>query len=262
MISIAMPAFAAERILALAPHACEMLFTMGAGAETVGAVSYCDYPEAAKTLPRVGAYNHINVEAAIALKPTMAIVLDELTPGVPKLKALGVKIVQSYPKTVEEVFSDVGRIGDIIGHQAEASRVESEMRARFARLKEKIQMRKIPVFYEIWSDPLLTAGHNTFIHDVLAQTGFDNVFGSIELEAPRVNVEAVLQAKPKLVIIPSEKRDIAERSTYWRKWLGNDIQVITVNPDLVHRPGPRLLDGMESLLAAYESLELSEKKEP
>jgi len=104
-----------------------------------------------------------------------------------------------------------------------------------------------PVFYEVWTEPLLTAGKNTFIHDVLKRMGLKNVFGDIQLEAPRVNIESVIAAKPEMIIIPSENRDVKERTLFWQKWLGKDIRVITVNPDLVHRPGPRLLDGMEYL---------------
>jgi len=250
------PVFASERILALAPHICETLYAIGAEKDIVGGVSYCDYPEAAKSLPRIGAYNRINVEAAMLLKPTLAIVLNLQTPGVEKLRALGVKIVSSYPLTVNEVLLDIRKLGDMTGHQQQAKQVADGMQKRLDTLKQHISGQPIPVFYEIWSDPLLTAGNNTFIHDVLKQIGLKNVFGDISLEAPRVNIESVMNAQPKLIIIPSEKRDVSARSAYWKQWLGKDIAIITVNPDLVHRPGPRLLDGMEYLVQQIEGLHL------
>jgi len=237
--------FAVERILALAPHACEILYAIGAGKEVVGAVSYCDYPKAAKTLPRVGAYNRINVEAALALKPTMAIVLDTQTPGIKQLEIMGITIIQSYPQKVADVLNDIRRIGLLTGHKKQASKLANNLQHRLDKLQN--QQTKIPVFYEIWADPLLTAGQHTFIDDVLTQLGLFNVFGDVALEAPRVNVEAVIAAKPQIIIVPSENRDLKKRTAFWRKWLGKDIRVITVNPDLVHRPGPRLLDGMEYL---------------
>lgn len=239
------PAVAAERILALAPHACEILYAIGAGKDVVGAVSYCDYPEAAKKLPRVGAYNRINVEAAVALKPTMAIVLDIKTPGIKQLETLGVKIIQSYPKLVDDVLSDIRHIGEATRHYKQATQLANHLQQRLDKLESS--RTQISVFYEVWPEPLLTAGNNTFIHDVLKRIGLKNVFGDVQLEAPRVNVEAVIAAKPQIVIIPSEKRNVHERSLFWKKWLGKDIRVISVNPDLVHRPGPRLLDGMEYL---------------
>ncbi|MDQ7059533.1 MAG: cobalamin-binding protein [Ghiorsea sp.] len=237
--------FATERILALAPHACEILYAIGAGKEVVGAVSYCDYPEAAKTLPRVGAYNRINVEAALALKPTMAIVLDTQTPGIKQLEIMGVTIIQSYPKKVAGVLNDIRRIGLLTGHKKQALKLADNLQHRLDKLD--VKNSQTPVFYEIWADPLITAGQQTFIHDILKQMGLRNVFGDVPLEAPRVNIEAVIAAQPRVIIVPSEKRNVKKRTLFWRKWLGNDIQVIAVNPDLLHRPGPRLLDGMEYL---------------
>ena len=239
------PAFAGERILALAPHICEVLYAIGAEKDVVGAVSYCDYPKAAKQLPRVGAYNRINVEAALALKPSMAIVLDTKISGIKQLEAMGVKIVQSHPETVDEVIIDIRRIGKLTGHALQASLVADDLQQRLNQLG-KVN-KPTPVFYEVWAEPLLTAGKNTFIHDVLKRMGLKNVFGDMQLEAPRVNIESVIAAKPEIIIIPSENRDVKERTLFWQKWLGKDIRVITVNPDLVHRPGPRLLDGMEYL---------------
>jgi len=242
------PAIAKEHILALAPHICEMLFAIGAQAEVVGAVDYCDYPEAAKAVPRAGSYNRINVEAAIALKPTLALVMDEHTPGVQQLRKLGVHVVSIYPKNVDEVISEIRHVGRLTGHREQADRLADRLQARLQRLASRVSGQPIPAFYEIWADPLLTAGGRTFIDDVLRRIGLSNVFGSVELEAPRVNVESVVAASPKVIVIPSEKRDVSERTAFWKQWLGKDIRVITVNPNLVHRPGPRLLDGMEYLV--------------
>jgi len=79
------------------------------------------------------------------------------------------------------------------------------------------------------------------------------VFASIPLETPRVNIEAVLHAAPEIVIIPSEHRDVAARKRFWKHWLGDDIRIIVVNPDLMHRPGPRIIDGIEALEQALEA---------
>jgi len=244
----ASPAFASERILALAPHVCEVLYAIGAGEDVVGAVSYCDYPIDAKDVPRVGAYNRVNVEAAIALSPTIAIVSNMQILGVSNLKKLGVKVVQSNPQKVDEVLADIRRLGQITGHQKQALQLVNKLQKRLDALP--MQYKSIPVFYEIWAEPLLTAGKHTFINDVLQRIGLHNVFGDVDLEAPRVNMEAVIAAKPQVVIVPSEKRDVEKRRAFWHKWLGKEVRVIAVNPDLMHRPGPRLLDGMEYLSQA------------
>jgi len=247
-LCLASPAWAGERILALAPHACEILYAIGAGEDVVGAVSYCDYPQAVLALPRVGSYERINVEAALALEPTMAIVMDESIPGASKLRDLGVKVVASYPRRVDEVLTEICRIGAETGHQKQADALAEALQQRLDKLKAPPGgPQQASVFYEIWAEPLLTAGKSSFIDDVLHRMGLRNVFGDVALEAPRVNVEAVIAARPDVVVIPSENRDVAERQAFWQKWLGQDVRVIAVNPDLMHRPGPRLLDGMEDL---------------
>jgi len=247
------PAHAQERILALAPHVCETLYAIGAGKDIVGTVSYCDFPEEVALLPQVGAYNRINIEAAIALKPTVAIVMSNQLPGIQKLKALGVKVVESNPVRVEAVFADIVHMGQVTGYETNARFLVQSLQLRLDKI---LSIEQRPVFYEIWPDPLLTAGQNTFIHDVLKKVGLRNVFGSLNQEAPRVNLESVLAAKPQLVIVPSEKRDVTQRTKFWKTWLGEEIKVITVNPDLVHRPGPRLLDGMEDLVAQIRGLNI------
>ena len=92
------------------------------------------------------------------------------------------------------------------------------------------------------------------IHDVLQRAGLYNVFGDLPMEGPRINVEAVIRAKPEVIIIPTENRNIAEREKFWKQWLGEDVTVISVHADLLHRPTPRLIDGMEALMGKMAKL--------
>ncbi|MDX8404115.1 MAG: helical backbone metal receptor, partial [Mariprofundaceae bacterium] len=108
----------------------------------------------------------------------------------------------------------------------------------------------------IWPDPLMTAGGSSLIHDVLKRAGLHNVFGDLPMEGPRVNVESVIRAKPEIIIIPTENRNIEEREKFWKQWLGENITVISVHADLLHRPTPRLIDGMEELVKKIAELNL------
>jgi len=244
-------ALAAERILALSPHACEILYAIGAGDEVVGAVDYCDYPEAAMHLPRVGSYTGINLEAALRLKPTMA-VISGTSAQQAQMEALGIRVIRSAPQSVDEVLADIRRLGRLTGHTKQAQALAASMQKRLNHLSDRHGKQPIKVFYEIWDDPLQTVGGKGFINDLLQRAGLKNVFSSIPLETPRINIEAVLHAAPDVIIIPSEHRDVAARKRFWKHWLGNDIRIIVVNPDLMHRPGPRIIDGMEALEQALE----------
>ena len=249
-------AWAETRILALAPHACEMLYAIGAGPQLVGAVSFCDYPAAAKKLPRVGSYNGINVEAALRLKPDIAVVINRNISGVNMMKKMGVRIIVSNPASFDAMFNDLLKLGAVTDHPDTAASVVAGLRQRLQQVRSRPRSGTA-VFYEVWSDPLLTAGGPSFISDLVHEAGGSNIFAGINVETPHVNVESVVRARPALIIIPLEKRDIEGRRAFWEQWLGKgNIRFAAINPDLLHRPGPRLLDGLELLQQALQNKNL------
>jgi len=246
---------AAERILALSPHACEILSAIGAADEIIGVVDYCDYPPALSHLPNLGGYNRIQVESAMGLKPTMAIVMNDGTPAASKLRALGVHVEASNPLTIEQMLAEIERLGRLSGHREASVKLVRSLRGRLRSLAKSRPHKPLRVFYEIWPDPLVTAGGTSLIHDVLVHLGLTNVFASIPMEGPKVNVEAVVRARPEIVILPAGERDVAERKRFWKKWLGEQVRVVAINADLLHRPTPRLIDGMEMLAKRLETHE-------
>ncbi len=242
----------AERILALTPHACEMLYAIGAGSQLVGGVSYCDYPAEAKNLPRIGNYQRINVEAALRLKPDMAIVMSRNVAGAAILEKMGVSIVVSNPVSFETMFDDILKLGELTGHTAAAKGLVDRLRMRLQKVRS-MKRPETAVFYEVWHDPMITAGGPSFISDLIHQAGGRNIFADINVETPHVNVESVIRAKPELIVVPLERRNIADRRAFWERWLGKGkVRFATINPDLLHRPGPRLLDGLEKLQQALQ----------
>ncbi|MDQ6970973.1 MAG: cobalamin-binding protein [Mariprofundus sp.] len=243
-----------ERILALTPHACEMLYAIGASANIVGAVDYCDYPESATHLPRVGGYTGINVEAALRLHPDAAIVMNRNVKGITQLEKMGVKIISSNPVDFEAVFQDILRMGALTGHELKAKALVHKQRLSLERIRHfsnQFGADKIRVFYELWHDPIMTAGGPSFITALIKEAGGYNIFADVGLETPHVNVEAVIRAHPDIIIIPLEKRNLKERQVFWEHWLGKgNVRFAAINPDLLHRPGPRLIEGLELLQQA------------
>ena len=238
---------AVQRILALTPHACEMLYAIGAGSQLVGGVSFCDYPAEAKKLPRIGSYERINVEAALRLKPDIAIVMSRNVVGVEMLEKMGVMILVSNPVSFETMFDDILKLGELTTHTAEAEKLVDQLRGRLQKVRF-MKRSEVSVFYEVWHDPMLTAGGPSFISDLIHEAGGRNIFAGINIETPHVNVEAVIRARPEVIVIPLENRNTAERRAFWEQWLGKDkVHFAAINPDLLHRPGPRLLDGLELL---------------
>jgi len=240
-----MQAQASERILAFSPAACEMLFAMGAGAEVVGVSDYCDFPERAKHLQRVANARQVFIEAALRLKPTLIVASNTHLKGMESLKDAGIKILFTHPRHIPDVFSDMRRLGVATGHKRKAEELAQTWENEL-QVMQLHQIRRIPVFFEVWTDPLMTQGGKSFITEVIEAAGGRNVFADVELESMRVNIEAVLRANPEVIVIPSKSGDIHSRRAFWRKWL-NSARVISVNPDLISRPGPRLVNGVKVL---------------
>jgi iron complex transport system substrate-binding protein len=244
------PALAAERILALAPHICEILFAVGAGDEVVGGGDYCDYPADAKRLPRVADYRQVYVEAALRLKPTLAIALRDNLPGMAELSRHGVLLAASDPHSVQGMLDDMLRLGRLAGYAAGAEHVVAGLKRRLQAMHDARPAAHPRVFYEIWQKPLIAAGGASLINSVLSELGLVNVFADIPQEGPRVSVESVLLARPDIIVLSSQS-NVQARERFWRKWFSRrPVRFVVADADLLHRPGPRLIAGMQQLQAA------------
>ncbi len=249
----------ARRIVSLAPHVTEMLFAAGAGAHVVGAVQYSDYPEAAQRIPRVGGYTSLDLEAIVALRPDLIVTWKSGNPApqVEKLRDLGFAVYVTEPRRIEDVPRDVESLGQLAGTVADARKAAGTFRARHESLRRRYSGRPpVDVFYQIWDRPLMTVNDEHLISDVLRLCGGRNVFASLPVLAPKVDVEAVLAADPEAIVASGMGEARPEWLDTWRRWpqlravRHNDLFFIP--PDLIQRHTPRILDGAERLCAALE----------
>jgi len=247
--------FGAERILALSPHVCEILFAIGAGDDVVGGSEYCDYPAEAASLPQVGSFNQVHVEAALQQKPTLAIALNPAMKGLAALRQAGIQVDTSNPQSLAGVFADIRRLGRESGHAAQAEKLASQLEQRLKLLHRDREAKYIPVFYEIWNQPLMAVGGTGCLQDMLRQAGLHNVFEDIPLEGARVTIESVIRAHPALIIVAGKGVNPAVRETYWRRWLP-DVRVMGVDENTMHRPGPRIVDALELFMQRLDALHL------
>ncbi|MFQ5581024.1 MAG: helical backbone metal receptor [Mariprofundaceae bacterium] len=248
LLLIAPLAQSAERILALSPHACEILFAVGAGKDVVGVADACDYPEAVQQLPSVGDFKRVNIEVALRLEPTMAVVFDRHMSGLLKLESFRVKVIQSHPRTVQDVVHDILNLGHLTGHIRQARVLADNFTMRLKRIHQQIA-EPIPVFYEAWSEPLVSSGARSFITDVLRASGAKNVFDHVAVESPRISVESVIKARPVAILVPDMPGHVPVRRRFWHQYFGDSVKVVPVPQDMISRPGPRLIDGIEILSA-------------
>ncbi len=245
------------RIVSLAPSNTEILFALGLGDKVVGVTSACDYPEAVKKVDKIGDYN-INIEAVVAKRPDLIVAVADLQmPVIQKLRELKLRVVAVNPRTLDEVFHAIQVIGDVAGAGDAARRTADGLRARVAAVESKaaaIPAGSRPrVFVEVWNDPLMTAGAGTFVDDLVKRAGGRNIVGHIE-GWPQISPETVISGSTDVVILTCFNRSEVMARHEWRKVPAVvSGRVFEIHPDLMVRPGPRLVDGLEALADLFIS---------
>ncbi|MHB1352956.1 MAG: cobalamin-binding protein [Thiobacillus sp.] len=248
-----------QRIVSLTPHLTELLFAVGAGAQAVGVDSASDYPEAARGLPRVGDYSRVNFERILALKPELVLVwLGGNRPAdVHGLKAMKLPLLHTRATRLDDVARLLRLLGRASGHPAQGERAAQQFAQRLAAIERRYARgRRLPVFYQVWDRPLMTVGGGHWISEALAVCGARNIFADLTALSPVVSREAVLQRAPEVIISGSDAPDV---HAGWRRY--SELPAVRtgafvrVDADRLHRPSPRLLDGVVQLcesIAPYE----------
>ena len=250
----------AQRIVSLAPHITELLFAAGAGSRIVGSVEFSDYPEAARRIARIGGAASVDLEAVAALRPELVVAWQSGTSPaqVAKIRALGIPLYLSQPNHLEDVATDLERLGALAGTSAVATPAAQQYRARLAMLRQRYQNRPpVRSFYEIWKQPLTTIGGGQIISAVMRVCGGENIFAALPAMAPVVSVESVLAANPEAIIAGGMNDQRPEWLDDWKRWTSltavSRDNLFFVPPDLLQRHTPRILDGAEQLCLALET---------
>ncbi|WP_426117361.1 cobalamin-binding protein [Massilia sp. PWRC2] len=249
----------AQRIVAMAPHITELLFAAGGGDRIVGAVSYSDYPEAAKQIPRVGDNRQVDIERIIAMKPDLIVVWmhGSSERQVDLLRQLNVPIFHSEPKKLDDIADSLVRMGQMMATESVANAAAADIRRQFAAMAQTYGKRSpVRLFYQVWDKPLYTLSNGSIVSDAMRLCGGVNVFGDLTVTAPVVGIEAVLQADPEAIFGTAEKN--YGGINLWRRY-GNMQAVrrdnlFILNGELLNRAGPRMVAGT---LALCEKLELA-----
>jgi iron complex transport system substrate-binding protein len=244
-----------QRIISLAPNITEILFALGLGDRVAAVTSYCDFPEEAKTKEKIGDTLHPNLERIIALKPdlvltTTASQLEDLTH---KLDQLAVPLYVTNPRTVRDTISSIRKIGEATGASARAAEIADEMERRISAVEMRVKGLPQPrVLYVLQTSPLITAGRDTFINDLIRIARGQSISGDETADYPQFSRETVIARAPEVIIAPSSHGKEYVRLEDLRRDFSTtpavrSNRIVTLNPDWVDRPGPRIVDGLEEL---------------
>jgi len=254
----------AQRVVALAPHVTELLFAAGGAEKIVGAVSYSDYPEAAKQVPRVGDNRQVDMERLLAMKPDLLVVWRHGTSErqIDQLRQLGIPIFHSEPKKLDQIADNLEKMGQLLGTEPAANAAAKELRQKLASLRAQYATRPpVRTFYQVWDKPLYTLNGEHIVSDALKACGGQNIFADQKVTAPVVSVEAVLEADPEAVFGTAEK-DYGGVNL-WRPYktfkATRQDNLFTIDGNLLNRAGPRMIAGTAVLC---EKLEEARKHRP
>ncbi len=252
-----------QRIVSLAPSNTEILFAVGAGDQVVGVTQFCNYPPEAKTREQIGGFSAktISVEKIVALKPDLVLSAGKIQqPVIEALEQANIPVVALDPQTFDDVYAGILTVGQLTGHEKEAGTVVTQMKDRIAAVQARVKDipadRRPSVFWEVWDEPLMTAGPTTFTGQMIELAGAANIFSDVKEQYPQVSAEEVISRNPTAILGPDSHADAltAEKVKARPGW-GNiqavqDGRIYLIDGDIASRPGPRLADGVEAIAEA------------
>ena len=246
-----------DRIVSLAPNLTEIVFAVGAGNTLVGNTTYCDFPSEAKNVEKVGDTLHPSLEKIIALRPQVVLIstASQLEVFTEQLKTHQIEVFVTDPHDLEGVFNTISQVGEIVGKEDEAKALVAKLRMRSLAVKNAVQpLPKIRTFYQLSAEPLYTAGHDSFVTDLLQRAGADSVTADVPGAWPKYSAESALAAKPEAIILPTGG-SMGNGNANVAEALKNSPavrqgRVYKINDDHLVRPGPRAVDGLEEMAKA------------
>jgi len=254
-VSLAGPA---QRIVSLAPSNTEILFAIGAGAQVVGRDEFSDFPAETINIEKVGgSMGEYSAEAIVALQPDLVLAAEINTPELVKqLEDLGLTVYYlKNPKTIEEMYANLNIVGQLSGHDTTA--LVDSLKARVQAVDEKIAaaVERPAVFYEIdATDPAkpYTYGPGNFGDLLITRAGGVNIGGQLTDPYPQMSLEQIVVSNPAIILLGDAMWGTTPESVLARPgWetiaAVQSNAVFPIDDNLISRPGPRLVDGLEAL---------------
>ena len=251
---------AAPRIISLSPHVTELLFAAGAGSRIVGVDDSSDYPAAVAGIARVGEPAALDVEGLLKLKPTLVVLWDSGTPAGRKaeLARLKLRLYVTDQHHLDDIGATLMEFGRLAGTLPVAAAAARRYQIELAQLRSRYAARpRLRVFYQVWDRPLYTLSGAHVVSEVLSLCGGDNVFAELSTLAPAVDKEAVLARNPEVILIAATGAEGARQSLEWSRFSNlqavRSHHVFTVDPSLVGRMAPRILEGVREVCSLLDS---------
>ena len=255
---LALPASAADaqRVVSLAPSLTEIMLELDAGARLVGVLDGAPRPPQLAGLPSLGRYGQLDIETLISLNPDLILLWPDSIPPAQRaqLDSLGIATIVAEPHNLQELAAQFAQIGAAVGHGAQGRQLAADLHAGVAELQARYAGRPLlPVFYQVWDQPLYTLGGRQIINDALRLCGAVNVFADLKLPAPQVSVESVLARDPAAILIGRDQQRLR-----WQDWpqlrAVREGRVLLIPDEGIERPSFQMLNATRQLCEVLDGV--------
>lgn len=239
-----------ERVVSLAPNLTENIFAVGAGDRLVGVTTFCNYPEEAQKIAKVGDTISPNMETIIALKPQIVFVstASQIETFTKQLEAQNITVFVMNPKSLDDVLTNLSQLGEIFGTRMRTAELLNSLQTRIIEINENVAGKpKVKTFVQISKEPLFTVGKESFLTEIIERAGGVSVTKDVPTAYPKLSKETALALSPDVLIL-SESPDNTEPNEVFKN--SNAVKkekVFKINADILSRPSPRLIDGLEQI---------------
>ncbi|AHF80352.1 ABC transporter substrate-binding protein [Thermococcus paralvinellae] len=243
-----------QKIVSLAPSITETLYFLGALDKVVGVTQYDDFPpgvQEGRTV--IGGFSNPNIEIIASLKPDLVIATSMHMKYLDQLEQIAPVIIID-PKNMDDIYKAIELLGKVVNKEEQAQKVIADMKSKVEEIQNAVKNKsKVRVFYVVWNNPLMTAGKGTFIDDLIKLAGGENIFSDVEGWA-QVSVEQVLAKDPEVIILTPHcgmtVQDIYNSELSKTTAAKEGKVVVIQNDNVLVRPSPRIVQGLEELAKA------------
>ncbi len=243
-----------QRIISLAPHITEMLYSAHAGDKIVGVVSYSDYPKEALSKPIIGGYNAINLEKIIQLNPDLILgwTSGNRPKDIQRLKELGFHVELFDVKALEDIPERIEQLGQLAGDAKKAQQTAQTLREMLTKVRQTYQNRTpVTSFYQIWHQPIITMNGDQFISQAIAACGAQNIYHDLPKLTASIGLESLFKRNPQLFLLGGQASFQQDWLKFWQKYPNlkavKNQQIYLLNNSHYQRPTARLVHALESL---------------
>ncbi len=252
-----------HRIISLVPSWTETLFAMGLGNEVVGVTKFCVEPaDGVASVEKIGGTKNPDLRAIAKLEPDFVIANAEENrrEDVEKIRAQGVQVFTTYPKTIPGAVESILKLGAALGKESDANLMAREIVRNVSGIEASVGVwSKLPfrVFCPIWKNPWMAFNADTYAHDVLRMLGFNNIFASAGERYPTTTLAEAIERKPDIVLLPDEPYEFKDRDLEELKKVlppGLARRVMIVSGRDLHWYGVHMVNGLTTLAAKLARL--------